>query len=103
MSFITNGEKMKKILVVSFFLTLVGCSKDKPHEAFEGGFPSMEACIADVKLKAGRTPVVELMNDTKVAGRFNGLERTQGVWSCELKQNKTGLPFYGFYSIEKDI
>lgn len=92
---------MKKIILFSVLLVLVGCAKDKPREFMEGGFTSMKACISDVKLKTGHTPVVEFMNDTKVSGRYDGMKKSQGIWTCELKPNKTNYPFYGFYSIEK--
>ncbi|MCG6640885.1 hypothetical protein [Acinetobacter baumannii] len=94
---------MKKIFIFLVLTNLVGCSNDKPKEYFEGGFDSMENCIRDVKIRSKHTPVVELMNDTKVSGSFDGLKRSQGIWTCEIKQNKTGYPFYGFFSIEKDL
>jgi len=62
----------------------------------------MKECISNVKIKSGKTPVVEFMNEMKVSGRFDGMKLSQGIWTCELKQNSTGYPFYGFYSIEKD-
>ena len=92
---------MKKIILLTLIAGISACAKDKPKEYMEGGFTSMEACISDVKRKTGHTPVVELMNDTEVSGRYDGMKRSQGVWSCELKPNKTKMPFYGFFSIEK--
>jgi hypothetical protein len=95
------GIKMKNIILFVLVCSLAGCTKDKPKEIMEGGFASMKACISDVKLKTGHIPVVEFMNDTKVSGRYDGMKRSQGIWTCELKPNKTNYPFYGFYSIEK--
>ena len=90
---------MKKILLLCLMFGLAGCSEKKPRDTAEGGFLSMEKCISSVKKETGRTPVVKTMNEMMVGGGFDGAE---GVWSCEMKRNKTNMPFYGFYSVERE-
>lgn len=91
---------MKKLILVPLCLMIIGCEKDKPHTLYTGGFVSMENCIRDVKVRSGHTPEVTGMSDTKVSGKFDGMKMSQGLWSCSMEKNQTGLPFYGVFSIE---
>lgn len=93
---------MKKLVVLCVLgVALMGCSKKEPNYAMDGGFSSMKDCISSVKKETGQTPKVEYMNEVKVMGTYNGLSSSEGTWSCEMKTNSTGLPFYGYFNIDK--